>query len=143
MSTWDYEDLKRLELDVDKKDITFHINENLPLQLNKTFKQASRKNDYLIMDSILESNHNDFSEDCIFNWGLRMSCSETNINSIKYMLSKVCTEEDDRYGFLSEAIRRNNKFVLTYLATVNPYIAIISYKEDERFSRNDILINIL
>ena len=146
MSNWDYEDLKKLELDVDKKDITFHINENLPIHLNETFKQACRENDYIIMDSILESNHNGFLEDCIFNWGLHMSCSETNINSIKYMSSKVCTkEEDDRYRFLSEAIIRNNKDVLTHLATVNPYLTFVSYDEQKYYyvAKNDILISIL
>ena len=146
MSNWDYEDLKKLELDVDKKDITFHINENLPIHLNETFKQACRKNDYQIMAAILESNHNGFWEYCIFNWGLRMSCSEINIHSIEYMLSKVYIEEDEyNYGFLSEAIRRNNKFVLTYLTTVNPYLTFVSYDEQKYYyvARNDILFAIL
>lgn len=132
---------------ITKQEIITVINDNIfkgNINLNNTFKQASRQNNYEIMDCMLESNYTNFWNTDIYNWGLCLSCSETNIDSIKYMLSKIKIEDTCEYSYVIEAIKINNKFVLTYLTTVNPYIAILSYKEeDKRLSRNEILINIL
>ena len=145
-----YKSLKNLKLSVDKKDITAYINDNIKknnVNLQYTFKQACRENDYEIIDSILESKYNDFWDSNIYNWGLWMSCSETNINSIKYMLSKINIKDIRAcdYDCVKEAIKRNDKYILTHLATINPYITFVSYDEQKYYYvvKNDILINIL
>lgn len=145
-----YKSLKYLKLTVDKKDIISHINDNIKksdVNLQYTFKQACRENDYEIIDSILESKYNYFYDSNIYNWGLGISCSETNIDSIKYMLSKINIKDirECDYDCVKEAIKRNDEYVLTHLTTINPYITFVSYDEQKYYkvARNDILINIL
>lgn len=145
-----FQSLKNLKLSVEKKDITSYINDNIKksnVNLDYTFKQACRENDYLIIDSILESKYNDFWDSNIYIWGLNISCSETNMDSIKYILSKINIKDMHKYDYdyLKNAIKRNGKYALTHLATINPHITFISY-DDQKYDHietNDMWIYIL
>ena len=145
-----FQSLKNLKLSVDKKDIISYINDNIKnnnVNLQYTFKQACRENDYLIIDSILESKYNNFWDSNIYIWGLNISCSETNMDSIKYILSKINIKDMNKYDYkyLKNAIKRNGKYALTHLATINPYITFISYdaQKYDHIETNDMWIYIL
>jgi len=144
MSEIFYTSINDLNTIKDKKEF---INLNKFYNFYEIFKLACIDNNYETMDSILET-HEGSRDGCkrIYHWGLCTSCSETNIHSINYMLSKkIQFKKYNKYTFINVALQKNNKFVLTYLATIKPYISYLSYREsnNKKVFNNKILIDIL
>ena len=99
------------------------------------------------MDMLLED-YDNMERDrwvyCINHWGLIIACQTNNINSIDYMLNKkIEFQSYDNFTYIEEAIKNNNKYVLQYLTTINPFICYFSYKKKLGISNNSFLLNIL
>ena len=143
MSERHYDILKTIKT---RSDIIYILNIKKDVLHNEIFKLACIDNHYILMDCILETqtDSGDRWEKCVYNWGLTISCKTDNINSIAFMSNKpIVYESYNKYNYIYDAIQKNNKFVLTYLATINPYCSYLSYKNDVlNVPYNEVLIHI-